>query len=127
MLKAAVLGLGVMGRHHCRVLNGLDGVEFIGVYDPGGNVPATIEGKQVYKNFSELLDLKPDYCVVASPTIFHLELGLELGVDVLHDLALEEQRKCHLSQSGIKKLHPNAGASAAELLLKSRGLHAGAS
>jgi predicted dehydrogenase len=86
MLKAAVLGLGVMGRHHCRVLNGLDGVEFIGVYDPGDNMPATIEGQRVYKNFSELLDLKPDYCVVASPTIFHLELGLELAARKIHAL-----------------------------------------
>ena len=86
MLKAAVLGLGVMGRHHCRVLNGLDGVEFIGVYDPGDNMPATIEGQKVYKNFSELLDLKPDYCVVASPTIFHLELGLELAARKIHAL-----------------------------------------
>ena len=86
MLKAAVLGLGVMGRHHCRVLNGLEGVEFIGVYDPGDNVPATIEGQPVYKNFSELLDLKPDYCVVASPTIFHLELGLELAARKIHAL-----------------------------------------
>ena len=86
MLKAAVLGLGVMGRHHCRVLNELDGVEFIGVYDPGDNMPTTIEGQRVYKNFSELLDLKPDYCVVASPTIFHLELGLELAVRKIHAL-----------------------------------------
>ena len=86
MLKAAVLGLGVMGRHHCRVLNGLDGVEFIGVYDPGDNMPATIEGQKVYKNFSELLDLKPDYCVVASPTIFHLEFGLELAARKIHAL-----------------------------------------
>ena len=76
MLKAAVLGLGVMGRHHCRVLNGLDGVEFIGVYDPGDNMPATIEGQKVYKNFSELLDLKPDYCVV----------GLELAARKIHAL-----------------------------------------
>jgi predicted dehydrogenase len=86
MLKAAVLGLGVMGRHHCRVLNGLDGVEFIGAYDPGENVPTTIEGQRVYKDFSELLDLKPDYCVVASPTIFHLELGLELSARKIHAL-----------------------------------------
>ena len=86
MLKAAVLGLGVMGRHHCRVLNGLDGVEFIGAYDPGENVATTIEGQRVYKNFSELLDLKPDYCVVASPTIFHHELGLELAARKIHAL-----------------------------------------
>jgi predicted dehydrogenase len=86
MLRAGVLGLGVMGRHHCRVLNALEGVEFIGVYDPGENVPETIEGQRVYKSFSELLDLQPDYCIVASPTVFHLELGLELAHRKIHAL-----------------------------------------
>jgi UDP-N-acetylglucosamine 3-dehydrogenase len=86
MLRAGVLGLGVMGRHHCRVLNALDGVEFIGVYDPGENVPETIEGQRVYRSFTELLDLQPDYCIVASPTVFHLELGLELAHRKIHAL-----------------------------------------
>jgi predicted dehydrogenase len=75
-----------MGRHHCRVLNALDGVEFIGVYDPGENVPETIEGQRVYRSFTELLDLQPDYCIVASPTVFHLELGLELAHRKIHAL-----------------------------------------
>jgi UDP-N-acetylglucosamine 3-dehydrogenase len=86
MLRAGVLGLGVMGRHHCRVLNALEGVEFIGVYDPGENVPETIEGQRVYKSFTELLDLQPNYCIVASPTVFHLELGLELAHRKIHAL-----------------------------------------
>ena len=30
-LRAGVIGLGVMGRHHCRVLSDLEGVEFVGV------------------------------------------------------------------------------------------------
>jgi UDP-N-acetylglucosamine 3-dehydrogenase len=86
VLRAGVVGLGVMGRHHCRVLNNLDGVEFIGVFDPGDNVPETIEGRHVYKSFAELLDLQPDYCIVASPTVFHLELGLELAHRKIHAL-----------------------------------------
>ena len=32
-LRAGVIGLGVMGRHHSRVLNSLEGVEFVGVHD----------------------------------------------------------------------------------------------
>jgi len=86
MLKAAVIGLGVMGRHHCRVLHALDGVEFIGVYDPADNLPVTIEGQRVFQNLHELLDLKPDYCVVAAPTIYHLDLGLELAQRHIHAL-----------------------------------------
>ena len=86
MLKAGVLGLGVMGRHHCRVLNGLDGVEFIGVYDPSDAVPAEIEGKPVFRNLDEFFAQQPDYCVVAAPTVFHLELGLELAARKIHAL-----------------------------------------
>ena len=44
-LRAGVLGLGVMGRHHSRVLNELDGVDFQGVYDPSPTVADQIEGK----------------------------------------------------------------------------------
>ena len=34
-LRAGLVGLGVMGRHHLRLLNALDGVDFVGVADPG--------------------------------------------------------------------------------------------
>ncbi len=85
-LRAGVLGLGVMGRHHSRVLNQLEGVEFLGVYDPADSVGPLIEGKPVIKNLDEFLDLGFDYCVVAAPTIYHLEIGkalAERGVSAL--------------------------------------------
>ena len=71
-LRAGVLGLGVMGRHHSRVLNNLEGVDFLGVFDPADSVGPTVEGQPVYKNLEEFLDLGFDYCVVAAPTIYHL-------------------------------------------------------
>ncbi len=85
-LRAGVLGLGVMGRHHSRVLNQLEGVDFLGVYDPADSVGPLIEGKPVIKNLDEFLDLGFDYCVVAAPTIYHLEIGkalAERGVSAL--------------------------------------------
>ena len=33
-LRAGVIGLGVMGRHHTRVLQDMDGVDLVGVADP---------------------------------------------------------------------------------------------
>ena len=77
MLKAGVLGLGVMGRHHSRVLTELDGVDFIGVFDPGvgSGVPEEISCQRVYKELEDLLALKPVYCVVSSSTVYHLEWG----------------------------------------------------
>lgn len=85
-LSAGVIGLGVMGRHHSRVLSSLEGVEFAGVYDPAVDNQTFIEGKPVFKDLESFLSLKPDYCVVAAPTIFHLELGTTLAQNGIHAL-----------------------------------------
>lgn len=85
-LRAGVLGLGVMGRHHSRVLNNLEGVDFLGVYDPADSVGPTVEGKSVYKNLDEFLDLGFDYCVVAAPTVYHLDIGKALAERGIHAL-----------------------------------------
>ena len=34
MIRAAVIGVGAMGKHHARVYNELEGVELVGVADP---------------------------------------------------------------------------------------------
>lgn len=86
MLRAGVLGLGVMGRNHCRVLNTVDGVEFVGVFDPADNMPIQIEGQPVIKDLDQFLDLGVDYCVVAVPTIYHLEVGRTLAERGIHAL-----------------------------------------
>ncbi len=85
-LRAGVLGLGVMGRHHSRVLNSLPGVEFVGVYDPAETVPEFIEGKPVVRELEAFLDKSLDYCVVATPTVYHLEVGRVLAERGIHAL-----------------------------------------
>lgn len=86
MLRAGVLGLGVMGRNHCRVLNALDGVQFVGVFDPAENLPTQIERQPVIHDLDRFLDLELDYCVVAVPTIYHLEVGRNLAERGIHAL-----------------------------------------
>jgi predicted dehydrogenase len=85
-LRAGVLGLGVMGRHHSRVLSSLEGVEFVGVYDPSDAVPEAVQGKDVVHDLDQFLDLGADYCVVSAPTIYHLELGKALAERGMHAL-----------------------------------------
>lgn len=85
-LRAGVLGLGVMGRHHSRVLSSLEGVEFVGVYDPSDAVPESVQGKDVVHDLDQFLDLGADYCVVSAPTIYHLELGKALAERGIHAL-----------------------------------------
>lgn len=86
MLRAGVIGLGVMGRHHTRVLSGLDGVEFQGVYDPAPSTPDIVEGRSVYRELEAFLDLGLDYAVVAAPTVYHLDLGRTLAERGIHAL-----------------------------------------
>jgi predicted dehydrogenase len=86
MLRAGVMGLGVMGRHHTRVLGGLEGVEFLGVYDPAPSTPDVVQGRTVYRELEEFLDLGLDYAVVAAPTVYHLDLGRRLAERGIHAL-----------------------------------------
>jgi predicted dehydrogenase len=86
VLRAGVIGLGVMGRHHTRVLNSLEGVEFQGVFDPAPTTPDVIEGRTVYRELAAFLDLGLDYAVVAAPTVHHLELGRTLAGRGIHAL-----------------------------------------
>jgi len=95
-LRAGVLGLGMMGKNHCRVLASVSGVEFVGVYDPADNVPDRVEGKPVSKDLEAFLD-GVDYCVVATPTIYHLEMGRVLAGRGIH--ALIEKPVAHDAES----------------------------
>lgn len=85
-LRAGVLGLGVMGRNHARVMAGLEGVEFVGVYDPAPNVPTHVHDKPVVGDLDGFLKLGVDYVVVAAPTIYHLEMGQRLADAGVHAL-----------------------------------------
>lgn len=111
MLKAGVLGLGVMGRHHSRVLTELDGVDFIGVFDPGvgAGVPEEISGQRVYKELEDLLALKPDYCVVSAPTVYHLELGKTLADRGIHALIEKPVAPSPSEARELVSLFANAG------------------
>lgn len=109
MLRAGVLGLGVMGRHHSRVLNALEGVEFVGVHDPGDGVPPMIEGKEVTKELERFLDLDLDYAVVAAPTIYHLEVGRMLAERGIHALIEKPVASDSDSARELKSLFDAAG------------------
>ncbi|RAY14220.1 gfo/Idh/MocA family oxidoreductase [Actinomadura craniellae] len=78
-LRAGLVGLGVMGRNHARVLSALPGVELVGIVDPAENGEAGRWGVPVLPELGKLLALGVDYAVVASPTGLHEEIGLELA------------------------------------------------
>lgn len=86
VLRAGLLGLGMMGRHHARVLGSLDGVELVAVADPLGDVHDVAAGRPVLRSVDELIAVGLDYCVVAVPTALHLDVGLALAAAGVHAL-----------------------------------------
>jgi UDP-N-acetylglucosamine 3-dehydrogenase len=85
-LRAGLVGLGMMGRHHARVLSSLDGVELVGLADARGDAHGVAGGRAVLPTVEELIRLGLDYCVVAVPTAMHEEVGLELAAAGVHAL-----------------------------------------
>lgn len=79
VLRAGLIGLGAMGRHHARVLSDLDGVELVGGVDPVRDASRLLRGVPVFPAVAELLELGIDYAVVACPTALHEEIGLQLA------------------------------------------------
>jgi len=86
VLRAGLLGLGVMGSNHARVLSGVEGVEFVGVFDPSPTVPDQVFERPVIRDLDQFLELGLDYAVVAAPTIYHLDMGTRLAEAGVHAL-----------------------------------------
>lgn len=85
-LRAGLIGLGMMGRHHARVLGGLEGVDLVGVADAAGDVHGVAGGRPLVGTVEELVGLGLDYCVVALPTIYHEDAALALADAGIHTL-----------------------------------------
>lgn len=85
-LRAGLIGLGMMGRHHARVLGSLDGVDLVAVADPAGDPYGVAGGREVLGSVEKLIAAGIDYCVVAVPTVHHEEVGLTLADAGLHAL-----------------------------------------
>ena len=85
-LRAGLIGLGMMGRHHARVLRSLDDVELVAVADPGGDVHGVAAGLPVEADVEALLTHRLDICVVAVPTGLHEHVGLALAAAGVHAL-----------------------------------------
>jgi predicted dehydrogenase len=83
-LRAGLVGLGMMGRHHARVLSSLENVELVAVCDPLGDPHKAAGDRVVLKTVKELIDAKIDYAMIAAPTAFHEELALELAAAGIH-------------------------------------------
>jgi predicted dehydrogenase len=86
LLRAGVVGLGTMGRHHVRALNDLPGVELVGATDPDPHARSAARAISATAGLDELLARGIDMCVVAAPTLMHRDIGLRLAEAGVHTL-----------------------------------------
>lgn len=78
-LRAGLIGLGMMGRHHARNLRAIDGVDLVAVADAAGDPHQVAAGLSVLPDVESLIRVGVDYVVVALPTEFHEEAGRALA------------------------------------------------
>ncbi len=88
MLRGAIVGLGMMGRHHARLLQTTPSIAFAGAVDPGGDRHGAVRDPAlVHGSIEELIERgAPDFAVVAVPTDQHLEVARTLASGGVHML-----------------------------------------
>jgi UDP-N-acetylglucosamine 3-dehydrogenase len=88
--RGAVIGLGMMGRHHARILQSNPAMRFAGAVDPGGDrFGAVGDPARVLDTIDALLAAPggpPDFAVVAVPTEEHLPTVRALAAAGVHVL-----------------------------------------
>ncbi len=126
MLKAAVIGVGSMGRNHARVYRELDGVDLVGVADQNASTATKVGSTYTAPHFTDYKQMveecKPDLVTLAVPTVLHYEVACDLierGIHVLVEkpitstleegeklVELAKQRGITLAVGHIERFNP---------------------
>ena len=85
-LRAGLIGLGMMGRHHARNLRSIEGVELVAVADAVGDPHGTAQDLDVLPSAEALIAAGIDYAVVAVPTQFHRDVAIAFADAGVHCL-----------------------------------------
>ncbi len=79
-LRIGVVGVGVMGSNHARVLSDMAGVELVGVADPDRKQRDFVSGTlgcAAFEHVDALLDRGVDAVTIAAPTHLHHDIALK--------------------------------------------------
>lgn len=85
-IKYGLIGLGMMGRHHARLLREVDGIDLIAVADAMGDPHGVAGDTPLLDSVHGLIEAGVEAAVVAVPTKFHEEVGLALAEAGVHTL-----------------------------------------
>jgi len=89
VLRIGVVGVGVMGSNHARVLAELPGVKLVGVVDPDGKrreYVARALGCAAFGDLDALIRCGVDAITIAAPTHLHRDIALECASRGIHIL-----------------------------------------
>ena len=86
-LRIGVVGVGVMGSNHARVLSEMPGVKLVGIADPDGarcDLVAARLGCAAFKDAQALLNAGVDAVTIAAPTHLHRDIALDCTARGVH-------------------------------------------
>lgn len=98
-IRMGVIGVGVMGRHHVRLLSQSHGVELMGLFDVDSARANSIAIEYGCRSFSSINDLLNhiEAVIVAAPTTLHWDIGkvcLGRGIHTLIEKPLAHSLFC---------------------------------
>lgn len=76
-LRCGLIGIGMMGRNHARVLRELANVDLVVIADQDGDQHNVAQGVPVVRTAEEALTFNLDCAIVAVPTKFHEEVAIQ--------------------------------------------------
>ena len=102
LLRIGVVGVGVMGSNHARVLADMPGVRLAGVADPDRKQREFVGGAlgcSGYADVEGLLAAGVDALTIAAPTHLHRDLAMTSIRRGIHENYRQRVRRLHAVQS----------------------------
>ncbi|MDR2033938.1 MAG: Gfo/Idh/MocA family oxidoreductase [Helicobacteraceae bacterium] len=111
MLRVVLIGLGVMGKGHYRVLSSIARAQIVGLCD---NQIDEFDGKKVWRDIDEMLaKVQADAAIIATPTFLHKEIALKCASKNLHVFiekpAAANNEDAMIIAKACEKLHSAVG------------------
>lgn len=85
-MRFGLVGLGMMGRHHARILSESEAIEFVGAVDPMGDRHRAMRSGAIFNDVRALLETGVEAVVVAVPTALHHDVAMQLAEAGVHTM-----------------------------------------
>ena len=99
-IRTGLIGLGMMGRHHARVMRTVEGTQLVAVADAMGDPHGVAGDLPLYDSVQGLIEHGVDAVVCAVPTGLHEEVGLALAAAGVH--VMVEKPIAHSTEAGAR-------------------------